>query len=112
MANRAEIALLEKAQQDGRAVVGAQLVDSLVQDGRNLGEVRLGVVLQRIHFNGLPFPELTTALAAQDRGGHVTSVPMQPTTKHHLAGKRASHAGQVCKHGLDHVLRPMRVTFH
>ena len=112
MANRAEIALLEKTQEDRHAIFGAQLVDHLVEDGRNVSEVDSGIILQRIHFGDLSFTGLTTALAAQDRSGHMVGMPMQPAAKHHLAGKCASHAGQVCKHSLCHVFGPMRVTLH
>ena len=66
--------------------------------------------MERIHFNGLPFAGLTTALTAHGLGRYEASVPMQPAAEHDIVGKRSSHASQINKYRLGHILRQMWVT--
>ena len=101
--------LLEKSEQDRGAVLRSELVDRFVEDGRNLREVCHGVVLLYIHFDSLPFTELTTAIASHGFGGHKAGVTVQPSAQHDVFGKRASLACEVHEDGLGDVLREMRV---
>src|ERR1039458_6852631 len=94
LAHRREVALLEKAEQDGGAVFGPQLVDGFVQDRRNLCQVLFSVVLERIHFDCLPFTSLTTTLTTQGRRCHKNRVVMKPSAEHHVAGEIPSFSGQ------------------
>jgi len=107
--DRAQVVLLKKSEQDRGAVLRSELVDRFVEDGRNLREVCRGVVLLYIHFDSLPFTELTTAIASHGFGGHKAGVTVQPSAQHDVFGKRASLACEVHEDGLSDVLRLMRV---
>jgi hypothetical protein len=106
----AEILPFKEAEQDGRAIRFAQFIDGFVEEWRDQGVVRLGVVLQRIHFHSLPFARLPTVIATRESCGHEIGVPMQPAAQSHILRKGPSLAGQVHKDGLRHVFRPVRVT--
>ena len=67
------------------------------------------MVLECIHFSGLPFTELTPAFAPHDIGRDKTGVAMQPTAEHDLAREGIGHARQVHKHGLGDVFRQVRI---
>ncbi len=108
-ADRPQIALFKEAQQNGSAVIRAQLVDGFVEDGSNLGQIRLREILLFIHGNRLPFADLAATLAAHDFGGHEARVAVQPAAQHHVAWQCAGLARQVHENSLGHVLRQMRV---
>ena len=78
-ADFAEVVLLEKTLQDGFAILVAQLIDGFVEQRSDLGAIGFGVFQECIHFDGLPFAGLTTALATHGFCRHKTSVAMQPT---------------------------------
>ena len=101
--------MLKEAQQNGGAVLGSELVDCLVEDGRNQHQVRRGMVLAGVHFDSVPFPGLAAAFAPHGFGGDKAGVAMQPPTQHHVAGKRARLARQIHEDNLGNVLRQVRV---
>ena len=103
-AHRAEIALLEVAQQNRGAVPASELGNGFIEDGGNLSQAGAGVVPQRVHFHGLAFPGLTAPLAAHGPGGNMIRALMQPPAQHHPSGKRAALARQGDKDRLRHVL--------
>jgi hypothetical protein len=78
LADGTEIALLEKAQQDGRAIFVSELVNGFIEQGRNLVEVGRGVVITTVHIGSFPFPGLAPTLAPQALTGHKAGVPVQP----------------------------------
>ena len=109
VADGTKVESLKKAKQNGRAVRGTELVDRFVEYGRNPGQARLRVILERIHFHGLPFTGSAAAFSAQGFGGHKTRMSVQPTAQPDLTGKPWRPPGQVRKDGLSHVLGQMRV---
>ena len=62
LADRAKVAVLEKAQQNRGPVGGSQLVNGLVEDGPKMGQIGFGVIVERFHFGSLSFASLTTAV--------------------------------------------------
>src|SRR6202042_1497333 len=80
-ANGTQVALLIEAQEDGGTVLGAELVDGVVEDRRELGEVGCGVVGKGVHGDGLPFAVLTAAFAAHEGGGDVAGNTMEPAAE-------------------------------
>jgi hypothetical protein len=61
-ANRTEIKLLKKAEQDSRTIRFGQFIDGFVKNWRDQFEVLPGVALHRTHFNGLFFTRLAPTL--------------------------------------------------
>ncbi len=106
------MALLEEPQEDGGAVLGAELINGFIKNRRNLGKVGLRVIGQRSHFHGLSFAITAAAFVAHGFGGDKAGMTMQPPTEHDLAGKVAGLAGQVHKDGLSHVLRQVCVAIY
>ncbi len=111
-ADGAKIALLVKAQQDGGAVFGSEFVDGLVEDGRDLGEVRLGMIGKRVHGGGLEFALVTATFTAHERGGDMAGIAMKPAAQGRISGQRVGLLREVKKNGLGDVLGAMRVTAH
>src|SRR6266571_7737880 len=104
VAYRTEVELLEKPEQNRGAVFRPERVNRLIEDRCDLGQIALGVViLDGIHFNRLPFTELTTTLATKGLAAYITGVPMQPPAHHHSFGKRWRGARQVYEHALSNV---------
>src|SRR5439155_24041001 len=109
LADGAEVPLLEEAKDNGHAIFRAELVDSLVEDGGDRGEFVSRLILDGIHFNSLLFTELTAALRAHGFAGDKAGVAMEPAAELNIGGKRAGHAGEVCKDGRGDILGQTRV---
>ena len=83
-ADRLKVLLFKIAEQDGGAIFCVELVDRLVQNGSNQGEIGCGMIFDGIHFNCLSFPGHAPSLRPHGFASHKTSVPMQPATQHHV----------------------------
>ena len=108
-ADGAEVAMLEKAQHNRRPVAGAQLIDGLVQQGGDPLKLPFGVVLQIVHFSGLPFTILTAAFVSHERGGDVPCAPMQPAAQHDVLGNLPGQPRQIREHRLRDIFGPVGV---
>jgi hypothetical protein len=106
--NGQKVQPLVKAEQDRFSVLLPQLVDCLVQNGSNLGEIR---VLIRVHieFSSLSLPELAAAFTPEHRGRDETRVLVQPSPKHDIPRKPVRFLGQVQENGLSHIFGEMGV---
>ena len=111
-AHGAEIALLEKPEQDRRAVFGAELGDGFIEQRRNLSQAGRGIVRLRIHLSCLVFTGFTAVLGAQGFAGDVEGVLVQPATEHNLAGKGAAFLSEANKNNLSDVLGQVRIAAH
>ena len=100
---RAKVLLLEKPKNDGFAILVGQLIDGIVQHGQD--GIQMGVVIESIHFSGLPFTNLAPPLASHERGRHITGVSMQPTAQADVPGERRRLLRQAHEDHLGDVLR-------
>src|SRR6185369_5212632 len=69
-----EIALLEEAQENRGAIIGAELRDGFVEHRRNVAPVRLGMVVESVHFHRLAFAPLTPPFTADGFAGDMISM--------------------------------------
>jgi hypothetical protein len=110
LADGAKVALLEKAGEDGGAILSAQLVDGIVEKWSDRRKIGVGLLIYGIHFNSVLFAQLAAALRTQGFTGDKTRVPVQPAAQHHIWRERPGQPRQVKEHGLSDVFGQMRVT--
>jgi hypothetical protein len=85
-------------------------LNRFVQNWGDLREHTIVLIIQRVHFNGLPFTGLTAAFSAHDGPSHEARMSMKPSTEHRAPGQLASHPCQVGKNNLRYIFGPVRVT--
>jgi hypothetical protein len=70
------------------------------------------VILESIHFDSLPFPRLTAAVASERFRGYETGMPVQPGSEHDLSGQLLRQPGQVHENNLCDILRKSLIALH
>ena len=107
MADGAEIALFEKPEKNGNAIVVIKMGNGFVEDRCDL--LPVAVVVQRTHLQGLLFAVLTAPFAAHGLCRHMIGALVQPSSDHRLAGKFPASSSEADEDRLRHVLGQLRV---